>query len=69
MRTRLPVLLVTLLACTACSPQPDRDDAPPEPQATGLRDAIQAPLETARSVEGVVQAADTARKQEFDGDD
>lgn len=69
MRTCLTALFATLLGCTACSPPPDRDEALPEPQATALRDAIQAPIDTARGVEGLVQEADAARRKELDGDD
>ena len=66
MRTSLPVLFAALLGCTACSPPPQPVDGPPEPQATELRDAIQAPLDRARSVEDLVQDADAARRQELD---
>lgn len=54
-------LIVLLLAVAACSvagcskPRPPLD-APPEPQATELRDTIQAPLDKARAVEDTVQA-------------
>ena len=46
-----------------CSkPKPPEKDRPVEPQATQLRDAIQAPIEKARQVEGDVQeAADQQR--------
>jgi hypothetical protein len=50
--------------CAACSPPPKPPtDQPPEPQATQLRDAIQAPIDKAKAVEGQVQdAADAQRK-------
>ena len=53
-------LLCAMLALgflAGCSrPKPPDKDRPPEPQATQLRDAMQAPLEQAR------QAQDEARK-------
>ena len=54
----LPCCVLLLLA--ACTPEPPEKDRPPEPQAarqahTGLRDAIQAPLDKARDVEGQLQ--------------
>ncbi len=52
--------MAVLAACNAPTPPPT--DRPPEPQATQLRDGIQAPLERARAVEGDVQdAADRQR--------
>ncbi|HEY5780708.1 MAG TPA: hypothetical protein VIT66_02400 [Lysobacter sp.] len=55
------VVAVALMA--GCSkPKPPEKDRPVEPQATQLRDAIQAPIEKARQVEGDVQeAADQQR--------
>lgn len=55
-----PCLL--LLACAACSkPEAPPTDQQPEPQAIQLRDAIQAPIDKAKAVEGSVQ--DAADKQ------
>ena len=56
--------VVAIACCTACSPPPKPPaDQPPEPQATQLRDAIQAPIDKAKAVEGQVQdAADAQRK-------
>lgn len=55
------------LATGACSkPKPLPTENPPEPQAqhTELRDAIQAPIDKAKSVEDTVQkAADQQRAQ------
>lgn len=57
-------MLRTLLCCalllTACSPpEPPEKDLPPEPQAartqTRLSEAIQAPLDKAKSVEDQLQ--------------
>ncbi len=61
-----PVIAISagllLLACAACSkPEPLPTEQPPEPQATQLRDAIQAPIDKAKAVEGTVQ--DAADKQ------
>ena len=51
------LLAAIAFAAVACSkPQPPPLDAPPEPQATQLRDAIQAPLDKARGAEDAVQA-------------
>ena len=56
--------LVPVACCAACSPPPKPPaDQPPAPQATQLRDAIQAPIDKAKAVEGQVQdAADAQRK-------
>ena len=59
------VFAIAIVACcAACSPPPKPPtDQPPEPQATQLRDAIQAPIDKAKAVEGQVQdAADAQRK-------
>lgn len=55
---------IAIACCAACSPPPKPPSGqPPEPQATQLRDAIQAPIDKARAVEGQVQdAADAQRK-------
>jgi len=60
----LPAALIAI-AAAACSPPPETPpiDDPPEPQATELRDAIQAPIDKARAVEDTLQrAADTQRE-------
>jgi len=50
--------------CAACSPPPKPPtDQPPEPQATQLRDAAQAPIDRAKAVEGQVQEAAGARRE------
>src|SRR3546814_12870260 len=61
--TMIPGALLLALACAACHrPPPPPPDQPPEPQArTQLGDAIQAPIERAKAVEGAVQ--DAAEKQ------
>ena len=64
--TALPALLL----CVACGkPQPPPTDQPPEPQATpgqatGLRDAIQRPIDKAKTLEP--QVLDAARRQQAD---
>lgn len=59
---RIAFALVAFGACSACKPpEPPPTDEPPEPQATQLRDAIQAPIEKAKAVEDQVQ--DAAEKQ------
>jgi hypothetical protein len=55
-----PLLCCALLSLTACSPPaPPEKEQPPDPQAarahTGLRDAIQAPLDKAKGVEDQLQ--------------
>ncbi len=60
-----------LLACIACSkPEPPKKEQPPEPQAhaqaTGLRDAIQAPIDRARMVEPAVLDAAQAQRDAID---
>jgi len=55
---------IIAIAATACSPPPETPpvDQPPEPQATALHDAIQAPIDKARSVEATLEQADEARR-------
>ncbi|WP_407353727.1 hypothetical protein [Luteimonas sp. R10] len=65
----LPIAAL-VLACAACSP-PEQPvpEQPPEPQATQLRDAVQAPLEKARAVEDAVREADEHRRAQLDAND
>lgn len=59
-----PFALVAVLACAACSPPGDPPgEGPPEPQvAAPARDAMRAPIDAARAVEGAVRdAADLQR--------
>ncbi len=64
---RSAYLMLAVLALTACRPQPPETDQPPEPkvataQATELRDAIQQPIDVAKSVEATTrQAAEEQR--------
>ncbi|MEO6519696.1 MAG: hypothetical protein ABIO17_12010 [Pseudoxanthomonas sp.] len=64
---RCAYLMLAALALAACRPQPPATDQPPEPkvdtaQATELRDAIQQPINAAKSVEATTrQAAEQQR--------
>ena len=61
----MPLSAVLLsFACVACSPPRPPDPAtPPAPKATELRDAIQAPIDRAKAVQGTVDAdAERTRK-------
>lgn len=63
----LPAALIAI-AAAACSPPPETPpiDDPPEPQATELRDAIQAPIDKARAVEDTLQRAAQAQRETID---
>jgi hypothetical protein len=64
---RLVPALIAFAACSACTPpEPPPTDEPPEPQATQLRDAIQAPIEKAKAVEDQVQDAADERRAEIE---
>ena len=57
---------IIAIAAAACSPPPETPpiDDPPEPQATALGGAIQAPIDKALAVEGTLErAAETQRAQ------
>lgn len=68
---RLPIILscAAVLLCACSKPQPPEKERPPEPQAgapraTELRDAIQAPIDKAKSVEQTtLDAAERQRAQ------
>ena len=63
------VLLATLLTLCACSkPTPPDPERPVEPQAadTGLRDAMQAPVDKAKAAEADVQRAAAAQRAAID---
>ncbi|MEZ0472382.1 hypothetical protein [Luteimonas salinilitoris] len=69
-RTAFALSIATLaLACGACSPPEQPPELPPEPQATQLRDAMQAPLEKARAVEDAVREADERRRAQLDAEE
>lgn len=55
-RSLLCALMALALLAGCSKPKPPDKDRPPEPQATQLRDAMQAPIEQAR------QAQEEARK-------
>ncbi|MGQ4582369.1 hypothetical protein [Lysobacter sp. F60174L2] len=57
-------LCCAALALSACKPTPPDPERPVEPQAhaTGLRDAMQEPLDKAKAVEGDMQKAAEAQR-------
>ena len=59
--------LLAMLSCAACTrPPPPPPEKKPEPQATQLREAIQAPIDRAKAVEGAVQDAADRQKAAID---
>jgi len=74
--TRCLCLVALLSGAAACMPEPPPTDKPPEPQAavatpaaeqhTELRDAIHAPQDKARAVEGQVEQAADAQRDAID---
>ncbi len=69
MRLILPLLLLASL--TACKPEPPEPPAVPEqqhpePQATELRDAIQAPQDKARAVQDTLDAAAAQQREDIE---
>ena len=52
---------VVLLGLAACRPEPPQPERPPEPRATALRDAMQAPLQEARAADQALQDAAARR--------
>lgn len=68
MRLMLPLLL--LVSLTACKPEPPEPpavpDQRPEPQATELRDAIQAPQDKARAVQDTLDAAAAQQREDIE---
>lgn len=60
-------MLLTSMLLAACSkPQPPEKERPVEPQATQLRDAMQAPLQQAHDAQTKAQEADEAKRQAID---
>ena len=65
----MPLTLLTAVLLAACSPPTEPSpipETPPEPQATQLRDAIQAPMDKARAVETTLQDAAEAQRKAID---
>lgn len=66
--TRWALLAMGMLLVACSRPEPPEKERPPEPQArtaerhTELRDAIQAPQDKARAVEGAVDDAAKAQR-------
>jgi hypothetical protein len=68
---RIALIAFALTGLGACKPEPPPTDEPPEPKAvaaenTELRDAIQKPIDQAKSVEGAVQEAADKQRAEID---
>lgn len=57
-------LLVVLAGCSR--PKPPEKERPVEPQATQLRDAMQAPIEQARQAQEEAKAAAEAQRAALD---
>ncbi|MDR0184303.1 hypothetical protein [Lysobacter arvi] len=66
MRKLLMAVTVSVLFAGCSKPQPPEKERPVEPQATQLRDAIDAPLEKARSVDQQMQDAADAQRAAID---
>lgn len=69
-RITVPLALLAGVLLAACSPRPGEPspipETPPEPQATALRDAIQAPLDKARAVQATLDDAARAQSAAID---
>jgi len=59
-------MMVTALMAGCSKPKPPEKERPVEPQATQLRDAIQAPIDKAKNVEKQVQDAADAQRAAID---
>lgn len=66
LRTAFAASLITLSAVACTRPPDPPTDAPPEPQATRLHDAIQAPIDKARAVEDTLQDAAGQQRAEIE---
>lgn len=62
----IAMLLISMLLAACSKPQPPDKERPVEPQATQLRDAMQAPLQQARDAQSKAQAADEAKSKAID---
>ncbi|MCR6663191.1 MAG: hypothetical protein NVV60_08600 [Luteimonas sp.] len=59
--------IAAVACCAACTPTGDPPERkPPEPQATQMRDAIQAPIERAKAVKDTMQQADEAQRSRIE---
>jgi len=65
-RTLLTGMVVLTLIAGCSKPKPPEKERPVEPQATQLRDAINAPLDKAKNVEKQVQDAADAQRAAID---
>jgi|GEM_PF-818594 len=63
-RIRTGLCMAALLTCAACTPPPDKPtDKPTEPRATQLRDAMQAPVDSARAAQAAVDTDAQRQRQ------
>ena len=63
-RASTAAVCVLALCVAACTPPPDTPtDKPTEPRATGLRDAVRAPLDTAEGAQTTVDEAAAKQRQ------
>ena len=61
---RTGLCVAALSMCAACTPPPDKPtDKPTEPRATQLRDAMQAPVDSAREAQAAVDADAQRQRQ------
>ncbi len=58
---RILLMTATLALLAGCSKPPPDPDAPPDPQATALRDAINEPIDKAKAVEDAEAEREAAR--------
>ena len=65
-RTLLFAMAMLALLAGCSKPRPPEKERPVEPQATQLRDAIQAPLDKAKSVEKTLQDAAEQQRAQID---
>jgi len=65
-RTLLTGMVVLALLAGCSKPKPPEKERPVEPQATQLRDAINAPLDKAKNVEKQVRDAADAQRAAID---
>ena len=66
LRTLVMAMAVMALFAGCSKPKPPEKERPVEPQATELRDAINAPLDKAKNVEKQLQDAAEAQRAAID---